>query len=500
MNASKDVIVIGGGIAGLSAAAHLAKMGKKVAVFEQHDKPGGYYTSFSRKGIIFDITAHWTIAHEQVNQMLVGLGAPPIAFVHHPNIGQYFGPDGKNPILLVNSRERFERSIREAYPSAKKELIDTLIDLSLRVEGEIRGMQPQSPELMSLAEKALMMVQLPLKLRTVMKYGRMPGEEMLKVLFPGDELQGLRAALYMLAPIKNFSAIGMLLYIAFAIRGSAYQPEGGALKAAEAFAEAAARNGVELRYGKKVSSIQVERGHVRGVRLEDGETVEAGNVVSAADIRQTFYQLLEPGLTPADFRKKLENTPVSGTFAIVSILTDMDLAPYGLDGMDAFYTNTADINAALTPDDPEHSLFSIQFPEFHEASRESGLSGIQLVAPASFEYREHWATGALYARSDEYRKLKEEFAGKMIVRAEKYLPGLSQHIVSMDIATPITLQRYTLNDLGSPVGWSYTSTQRWKQKVQFIEGLYLAGHWVGPSGIYNVAISGKNAADLIARG
>ena len=63
---SNDTIVIGGGIAGLSAAAHLAKAGKKVVLFEQHDKPGGYYTSFVRDGIIFDITAHWTVAHERV--------------------------------------------------------------------------------------------------------------------------------------------------------------------------------------------------------------------------------------------------------------------------------------------------------------------------------------------------------------------------------------------------------------------------------------------------
>jgi phytoene dehydrogenase-like protein len=139
-SAGCDTIVIGGGIAGLSAAAHLAKAGKQVVLFEQHDKPGGYYPSFVRDGIIFD------------------------------------------------------------------------------------------------------------------------------------------------------SAIGMLLYIGFALRGSAYQPKGGASKAAEAFAAAGARNGVKIRYGERVKSIITEAGRVCGVMLESGETVRSHSVVAAVDIRQTFHR------------------------------------------------------------------------------------------------------------------------------------------------------------------------------------------------------------------
>lgn len=494
-----DVAVIGGGIAGLSAAAHLARAGKKVVLFEQHDRPGGYYTSFVRDGIIFDITAHWTVAQEQVNRMLTGLGAEPIEFVHHPNIGRYVGPEGGEGILLVNDRQRFTRSILDAYPTASAAAVDRLVALALRAEAEIRSMEARSPELMGFVEKAQMMVQAPLKLRTVLRYSRMPGVKFLEALFPGDGLAGLRATLYMLAPIKDFSAIGMLLYIGFALRGSAYVPEGGAYRAAEAFASAAVRNGVGIRYGTRVTRIVTEGARVRGVELEGGETVAAHDAVSAADIRQTFRRLLDPALIPEDFRKKLAETPASDTFAILSVALDQDLATWGFAPIDVFYTDTADITLTLTPNDPEHSLISFQFPEFREETPGPQRFGLQLVAPASFEYRDHWATGPEYARGKEYRDVKRDFADRMLARAEKYMPGLREHIVSLDLATPITLHRYTLNDLGAPVGWSYTSSQRWQQRVPFVAGLYLAGHWVGPSGIYNVAQSGKNAAELILR-
>jgi predicted NAD/FAD-dependent oxidoreductase len=61
------------------------------------------------------------------------------------------------------------------------------------------------------------------------------------------------------------------------------------------------------------------------------------------------------------------------------------------------------------------------------------------------------------------------------------------------------LYGYTLNDNGAPVGWSYASWRRWKQRIQFVSGLYGAGDWCGLSGIYNVTLSGQNAAALVLR-
>src|SRR3989304_2366012 len=55
---SYDVIVIGAGIGGLVCGTFLAKASKKVLIIEQHHTPGGYCTSFKRKGFIFDSAVH----------------------------------------------------------------------------------------------------------------------------------------------------------------------------------------------------------------------------------------------------------------------------------------------------------------------------------------------------------------------------------------------------------------------------------------------------------
>jgi len=87
-----DAIVIGAGLAGLSAAAHLAKAGKRVVVVEQSARPGGLWTSFSRMGIIFDISTHWITDPQAINRMLTELGRPAVDFVHLDCLGRYLGP------------------------------------------------------------------------------------------------------------------------------------------------------------------------------------------------------------------------------------------------------------------------------------------------------------------------------------------------------------------------------------------------------------------------
>ncbi|MEN4098717.1 MAG: hypothetical protein ROW52_02230, partial [Anaerolineaceae bacterium] len=118
-----------------------------------------------------------------------------------------------------------------------------------------------------------------------------------------------------------------------------------------------------------------------------------------------------------------------------------------------------------------------------------------IVANASFDFQQNWKTGDNLERGQDYQEFKQEFAQRLIKKVEEHLPGLSSQIFDLDIATPITMYRHTLNDHGAGKGWK--NFQRWNHRVPFIKGLYQAGHWVAPPGVYSVAASGKLAADLI---
>jgi len=511
-----DAIVIGAGLAGLSCAAYLAKAGKRVLVLEQHCRPGGLWASFSRRGIIFDLSTHWVTDPRAVNKMLDDLGCPPVEFVQLENLGRYVGPPGPaGPVLPAGATasarvgaapsfdilvgpdvETFKESVRASFPTVDEQALEKLVQAALDFSRTVDSLPVYSAELSSLWTRLSAIFSALPHAPKLRRLSRIPAEEYLARLFPGNELAGLRAALCCLAPIAGMPAAGPLAILGIGLRGRAYSPKGGAQVLADAFVEAAIRRGAEIRYSQKVVSILTTDRVVRGVALGDGSELRAPAVVSAVDAKQTFYQLLGRDKVPDSHKRALEAQPVSEPYGLLSLVTTLDPAVAGFDGVDVFVCPSTDVSSALASKEPADCSFLLAFPQYADPGADTSLRGVQVVVPAAWDWREHWETWPTPERGAAYRALKEQWAGKIISRVQEYFPKLASHLVLVDISTPISFYRYTLNTEGAPVGWHYAGRRRWKQKVPFMRGLYQAGHWVGPSGAVPVTRSGKWAAEL----
>ena len=143
----------------------------------------------------------------------------------------------------------------------------------------------------------------------------------------------------------------------------------------------------------------------------------------------------------------------------------------------------------------EDGFVFASFPSFHDQSlAPEGKDGIQLIVGTAYKNREFW---------EEH---KERFADAIIKRAEHFIPKLSELIEFRLIATPMTLEKYTLNHDGAMYGWAPIPAQIKGGKLvneSPIEGLYLAGHWAGPpagtGGIPMAVFSGRDVANRILR-
>ena len=140
---NKSLIMIGAGVAGLSAGCYGQMNGYRTQIFELHDKPGGLCTSWTRKGYTFDGCIHWLVGSKPgdgLNHIWRELGAlQGKQIVDHDEFLRVADAQGKAFILYTNI-DRLEQHMKELAPADGK-LIDELCRALRRFTrfGEVTG-------------------------------------------------------------------------------------------------------------------------------------------------------------------------------------------------------------------------------------------------------------------------------------------------------------------------------------------------------------------------
>jgi len=468
-----DVAVIGAGIGGLTCAAYLAKKGKKVKVFEQHYVPGGCCTSFSRKGFKFDAgVLHLTGGKESgaFQRVLSALGIED-EFKFKEQFQRFVFPG----LILDSSRDvaDFPLKLKELFPG-ESEGITNLFDIIRAIYEDIKKLPTLSPLLTQYRERSF--------------------QELVDGHIKDAKLKTLvNANWHLWYPPWNNSAIDYAaLMVTEQLRGYFY-PLGGIQIVPDTLVRVLKSYGGEIEYRTFIDRIILENGKAAGIETRKGKQVRASQVVSNIAARATFLNLVGEENLPQDFVKTLNRLEVSLSSFYVYLGVDIDPRTTGVDAPETIvyetYDNTEEWHRLLKGE--------LAVPCF-------GIAIPTLVDPGLAPPGKHvvivMTMAPYYLANKSWREEKERFARKLIAKAEKLIPGLSQHIVVQDAATPLTYERYTLNSLGAAMGWAFSPQmflRRLEQKTT-IPNLYLAGHWSMPGGgVPAVALSGLRAARMI---
>jgi phytoene dehydrogenase-like protein len=274
----------------------------------------------------------------------------------------------------------------------------------------------------------------------------------------------------------------------------------------DAFALCFRENGGILRLKTKVKRILVEDNRAVGVELEDGEQMRAGCVISNADTKRTFLDLVGEENLEKGFSERVKRLQQSVSGFVVHLGVRMELPEelhcgclmhfpdYGI-AEDQF--RAAVRNEIVTS--PGKFGFGLSVATLKDPGlAPAGCHALDIIyMPAPYSCEHNWMS----ENPGKYNELKEKTSDTLIRSAEKLIPGLSRHIVVKDISTPLTYERYTSATEGGWYDSACTPGQSLLNRMPAktpIPNLYLTGAKTFPGpGMFGAIQSGLFTADII---
>ncbi|MCF6157356.1 MAG: NAD(P)/FAD-dependent oxidoreductase [wastewater metagenome] len=459
-----DAIVIGAGIAGLICGTFLAKTGKKVLIVEQHSIPGGYCTSFKRKGFNFDAAVHhiggcgrWSV----VGRCLRILGIEMDFSCLDPMDNLIF-PDFS--IEIPADLERYILGLQDRYPPEKDRIKSFFQDYTKLYRATFHNEKSQILE----------------------TYKNITYGDMLNRYFENDELKTILSGQwgYIGLPPSQASAIAMCQMMVNYLKDGAYFPSGGTQGFANAIFKKFIDFGGHVMLSSEAIKIHLNGTAVNGITLRGGKEISSGLLVSNIDARKTFLELLEGEMDPS-FLKKIHGMRRSCSFFLLYLGLGGDADVSNLKR--GFYHQATNSNSL----DREWMYISVPTricPDLAPLNKKI-ISVVVSINEETYEDVTNWDS------------FKEHMTRVILNRLEEYVPNIQKYIEVKEAATPKTLERYTSNTKGAAYGWAVTVDQMWDNRLPHespIKNLYLAGHWTRPGpGIAAVVSSGWSVANLI---
>ncbi len=294
------VVVVGAGLAGLSAACRLAGQGHQVTVVEREQVPGGRAGVLSRDGFTFDTGPTVLTMPDLIADALRAAGADPNVVLSDRLPLRRLDPayracfaDGSTIWVRYGReamRDEIARTCGSVDAAAFEGFVDWLRRLYLVEMPHFIDRNFDSPAGLFASPRAVAEL---LRLRA---FGRLGAE--VRRRFRDERLHRLFSFQAMYAGLAPDAALTLYAVITYmdSIEG-VYFPIGGMHAVPRVLAEAAAKAGAEFRYGESVEQVLRRDGRVAGVVTTSGTAIAADAVVCTVDL-PTAYRTLLPDLRP----------------------------------------------------------------------------------------------------------------------------------------------------------------------------------------------------------
>ena len=467
MKMSEKVIIVGGGISGLTAGVYARKAGFETLILEKCATPGGVSTCWKRKGFTFEGGVHWLNGsgeHLDLNKVWKTVGAlkenNPVYFKDPV----YVLKGGRADIAIHRDARRTLAELQAYSPRDKRVLRRIFRDVNCfkyfqsPVEG-ITGIMDYIRMFPAICVTPRLWMQ------SIKHY---------LSRIKDDDVRTLLEAV--VAPVNNAMTFAYTLSSFFT--GDSGYPSGGSLRMALNMADTFKAAGGEIRYNTAVEKV-TEKGVI-----VNGELLEADAVIVTVDARTAIDKLFDKPIEDG-WAKRMRKLLVTCQTVFIGVGVEADLNSY-----------------------PKSMVFKMPFkgggvdlPFFvvsNYARDNYAPDGSTTVTALLPGYTYAWWKAA--KEDGTYEEKKKAVCRQFIGMLEQQIPETKGKIVTWDVATPLTYERYCATHDGSYMSDWLPRTLTTNAPNRYRKGLYFAGQRTAYSGgLPPAVISGRLAVKALCR-
>ena len=478
----------------MSAGCYGQMNGYSTEIFEMNDHAGGCCTAWEKNGYTIDTCIHW----------LIGSRAPSPFHVFWKEIGAIQGKkmvdhevyamaeDGNGTILkLHNDLDTLETHLTTLAPEDTK-VIKVFIGaikkcwkfpISVEKPFDLYTKIDMMKTMVRMAPFGLFFKKWSnLTLKDFSTRFRNP---FLRTMFSEALLPGF-------GDNPDIPMLNILMTFAMMSQKTVCYPLGGSNGLVKSITERYLSLGGKMNLSNKVKDIIVSEHCAKGINLEDGSRVEGDVVISAIDIQKVIQNLLHEEYIDENFKTKLKSLKPVKPLIQIALGTRYRFK----DLPDSVAGYIFRLNKIISIGDEYVNWLLFQKYDFDKSLTPPDKTVIKVVIGSSYEY---W--NALEYRSSRYIKEKQRIAEAVIDALDNKFNGLKDGIEMIDVATPLSFERYTGNCNGSYMGWSIdpkTFTVILPKTLSGLENFYMIGHWIRMGGgLPNVIVTGRDIIQIL---
>ncbi|MFP2997966.1 NAD(P)/FAD-dependent oxidoreductase [Spongiivirga sp. MCCC 1A20706] len=494
-----NTVIIGGGLAGLTAGATLSKFGKKVLLLEQHHKPGGCATTFKRGDFIIEVGLHeMSGLAENSNLSRIFKMLEVDKHVQFEQVPEFYGVlSDKDDFVFPHGFDKATKALIQKYPEEEKG-INKFMKFIAGIRKEAHSL-PRNPLVGKLIFPLMPLLYPNLVTATKHTVGSWLDKHISNentkldlvahIAYWGDDPYTL-SMFYFGLPFAGF------------IENGGHFIKGGSQKLSDHLATYIEKQGGTVLLGKKVHKIITENGKATGVSFHDrfnkngqSVTITCDNVVANCAIPTVPALLDEPYANT--LKQKIGTHPNSPSLLCIYFGFEKKLDQFGV----RYYSNfiqgedvksLKDVHPNQTGDWKKRSFIFVDYEKV-----DAGLAPPDKAAGVicMLAYLKNWEG----LSKEDYDAKKEKVAQILLERLEERFPGIRENIEYYEVSTPKTIKRYTANPGGAVYGFAQTNQLTAAKRFRndfLVPNLYFASAWAFPGGGFEGSITGGFLAAL----